>query len=230
VGSPLLQVSDSQAGIWVTGQGSISLEPDLALLNIGVETEAKSVVDARDQAARAMDAVVVAVKAHGLTDRDIQTRSFSISPVYEFQDVTVDGRRTSRRVLVGYRVSNTASIKIRDLDSVGVVIDDVATAGGDATRINGISFTIDDPKPFMVQLREAAVEDALAKAQHLAGLTGVSLGRLVFISETGRSTPVQRNFGAEARFSIAAAPAPQTSVSGGELELSMSVQAVFGIQ
>ena len=178
----LLQAASSEAGIWVTGQGTISLEPDLVLLNVGVETMGDTVAIARGDAATAMDAIFQAVKAHGLSDRDIQTRSFNIWPRYEYPEVTISGTRTRQQVLVGYTVSNTAVIKIRDMAAVGEIIDDVAGAGGDATRINGISFTIEDPKSFMDQLREEAVEDAIAKAEPFASLTGVSVGNLVFIS------------------------------------------------
>ena len=218
--SPLLQTGSSQVGIWVTGQGSIALEPDLALVNIGVEAQARTVAEARDQAATAMAAIVAAVKAHGLTDADIQTRSFNIWPRYDYIERT--------QVLAGYTVSNTASIKIRDLDDVGPIIDDVANAGGDATRINGISFTVEDPEPFMQDLRAAAVGDALAKAQHFADLTGVSLGSLIFIAEAGGRSPVVQDFGARG-IALEAAAAP-TSISGGELELTLSVQAAFGIR
>ena len=228
-GPQLLQASGSQAGIWVTGQGSMSLEPDLVLVNIGVEATAKTVAEARDQAATAMAAILIAVKAHGLDDKDVQTRSFNIWPQYEYPEVVELGQRTRKQVLVGYRVSNTASIKVRDMGDVGQIIDDVADAGGDATRINGVSFTVEDPKPLMTGLRKAAVENALAKAQQFADLTGVAVGRLVFISEAGGGVPVPQTAGMvvmEAR----AAPAPPTSISGGELELRLSVQAVFEIQ
>ena len=225
----LLQTDTTQAGIWVTGEGTITLEPDLALVNIGVETEARTVVEARDEAANAMDAIVNAVKARGLQDRDIQTRSFNIYPMYDYVEVTELGRRTSKRVLVGYRVSNSAIIKVRDLTVVGDIIDDVATAGGDATRIDGVSFTVEDPRPYMVDLRAAAVGDALAKAQHFATLTGVTVGHLVYISETGGGQAVVQNFGMEKGLA-APAPAAPTSISGGELELRLSVQAVFDIQ
>ena len=142
----------SQSGIWVTGEGTIALEPDLALLNLGVEATAGTVAEARGEAASAMDAIVAALKAQGVEDRDIQTRFFNISPRYEYQEVLEEGFRRGKQVLVGYVVNNSASVKIRDLDSVGRVIDEVADAGGDVTRINGISFTVDDTKPFMVTL------------------------------------------------------------------------------
>ena len=228
--SPLLQTGSSQAGIWVTGQGTVTLEPDLALLNLGVESIAKTVAEARDEAAGAMDAIVSALRARGVEDRDIQTRFFNISPQYEFPEVFEEGIRTRKQVLVGYRVNNSAAVKIRDLDAVGQIIDEVATAGGDATRINGISFTVEDSKPFMAQLREDAVGDALAKAQQLASLTGVSLGQLVFISESGGGLPVVRAFDEQAGAFAASAQSFSTGISGGELELRMTVQAVFGIQ
>ena len=210
-----------QPGIWVTGQGSVTLDPDLALINIGVETIDVNVSGARDSAAKAMEAILKVVKTRGLTDADVQTLAFNIYPQYEW-------KQDNRRILTGYMVSNTAQIKIRDLDSVGVIIDEVAGAGGNATRINGISFTVEDPDPFMNDLRKAAVNDAILKAAHFASLTGTSAGPLVYIAEVGSGGSVIQDFGGERAFRAAAAPA--TSISGGELELKMSVQAAFAIQ
>ena len=124
---------------WVgcPGEGTVTLEPDMAVLNIGVETEARTVSAARDEAATAMAAIVAAVKGHGLADVDIQTTSFNVWPRYDYFERT--------QVLAGYQVSNSVSIKIRDLDKVGEIIDGVADSGRDATRINGISFTVEDP-------------------------------------------------------------------------------------
>jgi uncharacterized protein YggE len=225
----LAQGGSSDAGIWVTGQGTITLEPDLVLLNIGVETMADTVAIARGDAAEAMAAIVDALKARGLEDRDIQTVSFNIWPRYEFPEVLVNGSRVRRQTLVGYTVSNAASIKIRDLDAVGEIIDDVTAAGGDTTRINGINFTIENPNLYMEQLRADAVNDAIAKAEQFAELTGVSVGSLVFISETGGGSPVVQNFAAADGFAIARAESAPTSISGGELELKLGVQVVFGI-
>ena len=169
-------VIQSQSGISVSGEGSIDLVPDLALLNVGVEAMAENVSQAREEAAQAMDAIIAAVKAHGLEDRDIQTQAFNIWPQYEYQN--------NRSTLVGYTVNNSATVKIRDINNVGPIIDDVAEAGGNATRIDGIRFTVEDPKPHMADLREAAVQDAMAKAEHLATLAGVELGPLTFVTES----------------------------------------------
>ena len=228
--SQLLQVGSAQTGIWVTGVGSITLEPDMAVVSIGVETDAASVAEARDQAARAMAAIVDAVKAHGLSEKDIRTSSFNIYPQYEYTEVVEQGRSVHKQILVGYRVSNSANIKVKDIAGVGTIIDDVAEAGGDATRINGISFTVEDTKPFMTQLREEAVNDALTKAQHFASLTGVFVGPLTYISETGGGSPIPQPSPAPRMAYAEAAAAPPTSISGGELGLSLSIQAVFEIQ
>ena len=153
------------SGIWVNGQATVTVEPDLVLLNIGVEAIAETVAEARAEASSAMDAIVEAVKVHGLEDQDVQTKSFNIWPQYEYPEVTSGGTRTRKQVLVGYTVNNSARIKIRDVDAVGTIIDAVAEAGGDATRIDGINFSIEDPKPFMTQLREEAVQDASSQGR-----------------------------------------------------------------
>ena len=216
-------------GIWVTGQASVSVAPDLVLLNVGVEAIAETVAEARGQAADAMDAIVEAVKANGLEDKDVQTLSLNIWPQYEYPEVEENGRRVRKQTLVGYTVNNTARIKIRDVDAVGTIIDDVAEAGGNYTRINGIQFSIEEPKPYMTDLREQAVADAEAKAEHFATLTDVAVGDLLFISEVGSGVDV-RDFRQQSRMMALESAAAATSVSGGELELSLSVQAVFAIE
>lgn len=215
------------SGIWVTGEGSVTLEPDLAILNVGVETFASTVGQARGDAATAMDAINSALRNRGLRDRDIQTTSFSIRPQYEFQEIVRDGRRTGTQVLVGYTVTNQVRIMIRDLDAAGEIIDEVAEAGGDATRINGISFTVEDTDPLKDDLRRTAVEDAIDKARQFASLTGVTLGKLVFITESGGGVAAPQPQVIRAFAESALAPA--TSISGGELELNLRVQAVFAI-
>ncbi len=227
----VLQTSGSDSGIWVTGQASVTVEPDLVLLSIGVETTAETVAQARAEAASAMNAVLQSLKANGIEDQDVQTQSFNIWPQYEYPEVTSGGTRTRTQVLVGYTLSNTARIKIRDVDAVGTIIDDAALAGGDATRINGIVFSVEDPKPFITQLRADAVQDAIAKAEHLADLTGVDVGDLVLIGEMDAGTPVVRSFGfAESDLTFRDNFQVPTSISGGELELSLNVQAVFSIK
>ena len=218
------------AGIWVTGTGSVQLAPDLALPNVGVETFGETVADARQQAATAMDSILGTLSGTGVADRDIQTRYFNISPQYEYHEVEVSGRRQSKQVLVGYRVNNSVTVKLRDLDAVGETIDGVAEAGGDTVRIDGIRFTVEDTDRLIDDLREMAVADAQAKAKHLADLAGVSIGRLVYVAEGGGAPVTQDFFGSPERVVRQMALESGSPVSGGELELSLSVQAGFSIE
>ncbi len=218
-------------GIWVSGEGTISLDPDLAMLDFGVEVDAPRVSEANSQATTAMDAIVEALKDRGVKDEDIQTSRFSVSPRYRYVEEEVDGVRTGRDVLTGYRVRNNATVKLRDLDAIGEVIDEVVTAGGDVVRINRINFTLEDPKPKMTELREMAVADAKAKAEHLAELSEVSVGRLIYISE-GAVAPSIGGFGGGGygfAYAAESAALAAPSVSGGEVTLSLRVQAGFAI-
>lgn len=224
----LTSISSQQAGIWVNGVGTVVTEPDITNLSLGVEARASTVTVARDQAAVAMTAIVAFLKSNGVAERDIRTQSFNISPQYTFRERLEDGLRTNKRVLTGYQVTNTLSVKVRDLDQTGAILDGVVKAGGDLVRVNGISFSVDDPSPLKVQARELAVQEAMKKAQELATLAGVGLGQLIFISETS-STPIFNQVEARGDFALASS-FTATPISGGETQIQVSVQAVFAIQ
>ena len=223
------QSGTSQSGIWVAGEGSVTLEPDLAVLGLGVEARGETVSEALADASTAMDAVLNALSSRGIEDRDVQTRNFRVRARYDYQEVVQSGVRREERVLSEYVVTNTVTAKIRDLASVGDVIDEVAAAGGDATRIDDVGFTVDDESAYAEELRSEAVADAMAKARHFASLAGVSLGEPTFISEGAAGAPFQPVY-AESFAMARAASAPATSISGGELELRMSVQVLFEIE
>ena len=97
---------NERPAIWVSGQGKVAIEPELAVLDLGVEVTMETVASARDEAATSMEAVMSALKSNGVEEKDIQTRNFDIRPRYEWQEVVENGTRSSRDVLVGYRVSN----------------------------------------------------------------------------------------------------------------------------
>lgn len=221
-----IEPNTPQSGIHVTGESRISLEPDLILLNVGVESTAPTVTEARQNAANAMNSINSALKSQNIENRDVKTKYFNISPQYEYQEILKDQIVIGKQVLVGYKVTNSASVRIRELDSVGTIIDKITTAGGDATRIDGINFTIEDQKPIMTKLRKEAVTDAMNKAQQFAELTGVMLGRLLFITENNNRAPMFN----EGTFARSAFSDMGTQISGGELEVQMNVEAVFSIR
>ncbi len=211
------------SGVWVGGSGLVVVVPDLALLSMGVEARATTVAQARADAAIAMTAIMDVLTGSGIQAEDIRTQFFNIQPEYTWNDIE------RKQELTGYRVTNSITVKVRDMENVGTLIDQVSEAGGDLTRINNISFTAENPEQYAAQARQAAVEDALAKAQQFAALTGVTLGKLLYIAETGGNIPVSRQAFDQGIAFEAAALAPPTPISQGEMNITISVQAVFEI-
>ena len=130
------------------------------------------------------------------------------------------------QVLLGFQVTNQLTVKVRDLDTVGEVIDRVTDAGGDLTRFQSVSFTIEDAKGLQEQARSAAVEDLLAKAKQVAALAGVELGQLTYITESGGPVPVAFN---TSRAVMAIAESAPTPILTGEKTVSVNVQGAFEI-
>lgn len=215
-----LSLGGQQEGIWVSGTGKVSVVPDIAVLRLGIEAQEASVAQAQSQAAEAMSAVMAVLTGNGLAEKDIQTQYFSI------QRITRWDENKAQEVVIGYRVTNVVTAKVRQLDRVGTIIDAVAAAGGDLTRIDSISFSVEDPLAYQEEARQKAVADASAKARQLAELSGVTLGKPTYISESAyMPVPAPQRFYAEA----AAAPAFETPISPGELEISLNIQVTYAI-
>jgi uncharacterized protein YggE len=221
VGAPVITSGQQQVGLWVNGEGKSKATPDVVLLSLGIEAESKTVARAQQDAAQAMDAVMKALKTNGVADKDIQTQRFSIQPVTQWNE------DRQRQIITGYRVTNVAIAKIRKIDSAGSVIDAVAEAGGNLTRIDNIGFSIEDPTPYYNEARAKAVEDAMAKAKQMASSADIRLGKLIYMSESTPYVPpvAIRDYAVKAE-----AAAPTTPISPGELEIQVSVQMVYEIQ
>ena len=214
--------SQQQVGMWVTGEGKAMATPDVVLLILGIEAEAKTVAQAQRDAAEAMDKVMKALKANGVAEKDIQTQRFNIYPVRRWIE------KENREEIIGYRVTNIVVAKIRQIDRAGSVIDDVAEAGGDLTRIDSIGFAIDDPTPYYKEARAKAVGDAIAKAKQIAAVADIKLGKPIYVSEgTSYMPPViqQRDYAMKGGDM---AP-PPTPISPGELEFRVTIQMVYKI-
>jgi uncharacterized protein YggE len=211
--------SQQDIGIWVTGEGEVTVVPDVAILSLGVEAQAATVAEAQQQAAEAMDAVMNVLDDGGIAEEDIQTQYYSIQPVWSWDD------DKDQQILIGYRVTNTATVKVRDMDGVGSIIDAAVAAGGDYIRINGISFTVDEPEAYYEEIRGKAMADAKAKAQQLAELGGVKLGKPTYIAEyDGYTSPVVYR-----DVEVAEGASVTTDISPGEMEIQLTVQVVYSI-
>ena len=156
-------------------------------------------------------------------------------PTIDLPDEEIAGERRSsspecvverEQVIVGFNVSNQLKVKVRDLDSLGGVIDKVVEAGGDLIRFRGVNFTIEDTEELQDQARVLAIEDVMKKAAQVAALAGVELGQLLFITETGGPSVTSR-FISEG---VAFAQASPTPIIAGELDVVVSIQAAFNIE
>ncbi len=175
-----MSVDDSQRTVSVTGVGRVAAAADLLVLNLAVETQAVTASDALAENNKHAAVVLSALKDHGIQERDIQTTQLGIDPVLARQDPN----DTQPPKIVGYRVRNGLSAKLRDVPAAGAVIDAVVHAGGDAIRIEGISFSFADSAHLLAEARKRAIADARARAQQLAGGLGVGLGNVISISES----------------------------------------------
>jgi uncharacterized protein YggE len=210
--------SGQSSGIVVTGEGSVTVKPDLAKVTLGVEVTNSSANGAQRDAASKMDAVMSQLKSQGIEDKDIQTVRFDLQPNYDYS--------TQPPVLKGYRATNLVVVTVRDVSKVGGLLDAVVSSG--ATRLQGISFSVSDPTAAGAQGREEAMKDARAKADQLAQLAGVSVGQPISIEETTSAPPTPVEIRPAAAPSLAAAP--QTPISPGTQEIHTTVRVVYSIK
>jgi uncharacterized protein YggE len=167
-----------QPRIVVTGEGEATVAPDLALLSLSVMREAKTAREALDANNSAMAEVIEAIKLFGIADRDVQTSGLQIMPRYNYTNKP-DG--TQEAELVAYQVTNTLSVRVRDLVKTGEVIDKAVSLG--VNQGGNIVFANDDPSAVVTEARKKAVAEATAKARTLAEAAGVTLGRILEISD-----------------------------------------------
>jgi uncharacterized protein YggE len=212
---------NAQQGIWVTGQGTVTVTPDVANLSLGVSIQAAKVADAQSQAASAMAKVISVLTSSGVAQKDISTQYYTINPITRYDNVT------QQSTITGYQVSNIVNVKIRSIDKVGPIIDAATAAAGDLIRVNGISFSVDNPSQYNSQARTQAMNDAKAKAQQLASLAGVSLGNPIYIVENPASASIPY---AVAIPGVASGQAATTPINPGQTDISLTVQVAYSIQ
>ncbi len=201
-------LKDTNSTIQVSGEGTAAGRPDIAVVNLGIETEAKSAQEAYELNSKLSSRLIKVLNEMGIENKNIRTTSISLYPEYNYEN--------EKPTIKGYKAYNSFEIKIDDIDYAGKVIDRSIEAG--VNRINGIYFKLSDDR--LKELREAAlkraVEDASIKANTIAETLGVSIGNPVRVSESYYYTPPVYTMRAEALRS-------STPVEPGEFELRVSV-------
>jgi len=209
--------------ITVVGTGKASGAPDVAHVTVGVEAAGPALQAVVDDNKTKMAALLAALKAQGIADKDIRTTNYNVyveNP--QPPQPMVEGGKPGTGP-VTYHVTNQVDVTVRDVAKLGDVLDKAVAAG--ANNVYGVNFSVDDPTKLQGMARANAIADAKVRAQDLAGLTGVTLGDVISVSEViSGPTPV---FAAAVEARSLAAPVP---IQTGELEVSMNVQVTYAIK
>jgi len=212
--APALAQVIPPAAISVTGEATVSVPPDLAEIDGGVTSEAKTAREASEANNAAMGKVLQALKGAGLDEKDIQTSRLSLQP----QSAP---NRSGPSAIAGYRASNRVTLRVRDVTKVASVIDTLVGAG--ANEIGGINFVVSQASKLLDEARERAVADARRKAEIYAKAAGVTLGAPLSISEEGNSAPAPYR-------RMAAGMAVSAPVAQGEETLQVTVSVSWAIK
>jgi uncharacterized protein YggE len=197
--------------VTVVGEGKVQGTPDTVTVDAAIESIAPDASSALNQTNQRMTAVTDAVANQGIDRKDISTTGITLSPQYG-----------DNSVITAYQASNSIEVKIRKLDAASPTILAIQNAGGNATRINSVTLSIEDDSQLVKDARAGAFNDAKNRAQQYAQLSGLDLGKVISITEAGANvpppTPVPR-FDA-----TASAPAP---ISPGQQTVGFSVTVVW---
>ncbi|MGC9367974.1 MAG: SIMPL domain-containing protein [Paracoccaceae bacterium] len=207
------QAAEPGPTITVTGRGEVAAAPDMATISLGVTSQAKTAGAAMDETSVATAAILKALEAAGIAPRDMQTSELSLDPVWSNR---ASGGETPR--IEGFVARNTLRVRVRDLDRLGPVLDDVLEMGANTFR--GLNFGLQEPGPLTDRARTEAVADAQRKAALIAEAAGLPLGPVLSISESGAVTPQP------VMMEAARAAMP---VAAGEVSLSATVTMVFAL-
>jgi len=201
----------------VNGQGRVTAPPDTASVTVGVDVTEATLDAAQAEATRQATAIIDAARSQDIAEDDIQTVNFSVTILREYDNEGNPGE------IQGYQVSNQVNVIMRDIDAVGDVLDAVVAAG--ANNIYGISFYIEDTTAAASQARIAAVDDARTKADELAAAAGMSVGRVLSISESYAPGPMPQVF--ESAAGDMAAGRAAAPIQPGTTEVYVDVQMSF---
>lgn len=201
--------------VTVPGIGRLTVEPDLATVQLGVVITRPTATSAREAAAATMTSIIDAVTATGVERRDLRTSLVGLGPITDYSP-----ERGPR--VTGYQLTNTVEVTVRDLASTGAVIDAGLSAG--ASTLDGLEFELEDRTAAEGRARRAAVEDAWSRAATLAEAAGVSLGPVVGIVEGTRPAPMFEHGGIAG---MALKGAADTPIEAGTQEIVISVIVTF---
>lgn len=203
----------------VSGTGKVLVKPDIAVADIAISVEGTTAKVAQDEANKKSKSVVDYLKKAGIKDADIKTSGYNIYPQYDY----TNGRSRIR----GYQVTQSLTVKIRDMDKANTILDGVVSAG--ANQVNSLRFEVDQPELLKSEARKKAIDDANKKADELRDQLGVRLGKIVSFSESGDyMPPIIYGIGGGGAVKAESVPAPE--LPAGENEIVVNVTITYQLR
>ena len=207
--------------ITVQGEGELQLEPDVAMVDLSVETNGKELGTLQTENSRKMNDIMEFLESQGVEEKDLKTTNYNIFPQYDYP-------RSGSRIFQGYRITQTVNVKIRDFDKIGTIFDQAVNRG--ANQVSGLRFDIDEKDELIEQARGEAIEDAQDEAKKLARQLGVNLVRIVSFNGGGRDYyPEYRTLNASFAQDEAGFGGAAPSIAPGETEIRSSVSITYEI-
>lgn len=204
--------------ITLTGHGEVRRAPDMATISMGVSATAETAAQALAANSTSMQAILASLKQAGIDDRDVQTTDFNVQPRIDYGNNTGQPPKT-----VGYDVSNQVMVTVRDLPSLGSILDKAVQSG--SNQISGISFSLKDTEAALDEARQKAVADARRKAEVYATAAGIQLGDVMSINESmNMPAPIMM------RGKAMAAEAAMAPIATGEQTLGLDVTISWSIK
>jgi uncharacterized protein YggE len=199
--------------VTVQGYGSAEGQPNELTISLGVQTQASTAAGALSTNSAKANALIAKLEADGVAEEDLQTSGLTVQPVYT----------GPKQVITSYQVMNNVTVTLYDLAEAGKIIDDAASAAGNAIVVNSIAFSVKDDTALLGQARAAAVRQAKGQAQVMAAAAGMSLGHLCsLVDNSSAPPPISFASGAPGK-----ATAPSTPVQPGEEQVTANVTAVY---
>lgn len=205
-------------GFSITGEGKVSVKPDIATVVVGVQSTGATVKDVQDNLNKNINAVSSAVKKVGIDEKDIKTSNYNMNPTYDYAN--------GRQRITGYQAASNLTIKVRDIEKANGVVDSATQAG--ANSVGGITFDVDDKTKAEDEARKLAVADAKAKAALAAQTAGFKLGKIINYQESlggNRIYPMYAK--ADSATGLGGAP---TELQTGETDIQMTVTLSYEVK
>jgi len=203
----------------VSAEGKVEVSPDMANISFSVVTEGTDTQKIYADNTSKMNSAIEFVKSKGIEEKDIKTTQYNLSPKYEYDE------ETRKSFISGYTLTQTVSVKVRELAKVAEVIEGLSPLG--INQIGNISFTVEDQEQYLAEARNEAFAKAKAKAETMAAVNGVKLGRVMNFSEYQASYYGYKGEALGLGGGDAVLPAPQ--IQPGTQEVTIQVNITYAL-